>query len=153
MTTLSNKSGIRTEPESVLFSWEHTTHVAVRPGKLWQKVAENTSSQELVLYNALQQGLHLCLTEWLCWAETSFWLSEECGHPYAPRNKQNRKGERRSSSYRKIFYHMGKNFFHVYSSTIVPTSWRNARHCVTIIILTERNESARWQWNRSCLFK
>ena len=93
MTTLSNKSGIRTKSqESVLFSWEHTTHAAVRPGKLWQKVAKNTSSQELVLYNALQQGLHLCLTEWLCWAEASFWLSEECGHPYATRNKQKRKG-------------------------------------------------------------
>lgn len=139
MTTLSNKSGIRTRSqESVLFSWEHTVHAAVRPGKLWQKVAKNTSSQELVLYSALQQGLHLCITEWLCWAEASFWLSEEWRHPYTTRNKQRRKGERRFSSYRKILYLNGKEFFFMFipAHKVVPTSWRNARHCVTIILLT-----------------
>lgn len=120
MTTLSNKSGIRTRSqESVLFSLEHTSH-AVRPGKLWQKVAKNTSSQQLVLYNAFPGRLRLCIIEsYSVGQKPPFWLSAECWNPHTTRNKQKRKGEKRSSSYREIFLSQQKRifFFNVYPST------------------------------------
>lgn len=112
MTTLSNKSGIRTRSqESVLFSLEHTSH-AVRPGKLWQKVAKNTSSQQLVLYNAFPGRLRLCIIEsYSVGQKPPFWLSAECWNPHTTRNKQKRKGEKRSSSYREIFLSQQKRIF------------------------------------------